>query len=111
MQPAFRLGGFPLPRPLLRAAAALAGPAAFLWGVAITDIWHPFPGRVMPVDIAGAGTVSVISALCWVAAVRSERDRREQERDRNMALLIRTLANVTQPGVTSRPTLPLRRVQ
>ena len=100
----FPLGGISVLRPLPRAAAVLTSVAACTWSIAIANVWVPMPGRAMPLFTSAAGAASVIAALCWLAVPR-------RKQDRDMGLLIRTLANVTRPAAEVRTTLPLRRVQ
>lgn len=82
-------------RPILLTSISFAVIAVTMWGGAIAAISgiRDLSDRALSADLAGAGSASVVAALCWAVS-------RRDAADRDKTILIGTLAR----------TLPLPRV-
>jgi hypothetical protein len=96
-------------------AITLSAASAILWGIAIAGIWVQVPQPVRGVDVSGAATTAMISALLWLARALFGRVDREQERfrrrDEHDDVYIQAIAWLTRPASAPRRTGPLRRVR
>ena len=83
-------------RPIVFVSTFFTVAAGALWGLGIAALagtWEFVDPRALPADLAGAGSASVIAALCWVTW-------RRDLADKDKTVLVKTLAR----------TLPLPRV-
>ncbi len=85
----------------LRTASVVIGSTAVaMWGIAIAGIWGFASGRAAAVDLAGAGTSTVVSVLLAIAY---------RVRDRDKDALVRAMADYAVKRSTA-ATAPQERV-
>jgi hypothetical protein len=84
-------------RPVTIAAVAFSAGALCLWGLALSDVRGQSTPAAICAELVGAGTASIIAALCWLVRRQGHRDdvrfaRQEAEYRRHVEALIRTAA-------------------
>lgn len=90
-------------RPILITSIAFTVAAAAMWGIAVA--WA-LTGTALPLTGAASAALSAIAAMCWLDLWRAQRDR-------DKALLIKTLADAAPapapvPALALAPPTPLR---